>query len=953
MRRAFAIRTALAFLFATLDALPTSAAGALQPQEDPEAAPIVEIAPSRPSTPVNPETDALERYLQESELYSVLAAELRTRLNAAPPDQRPAIADRLGQLYVQLLQQAEVPAERQRLEALSRELLERVPDSESFELRINLAKATYLEAEVLAEKQRLRIASKEEAIEAERVLRSVLPQFQELGSRVLAKIQSLERREASVRAGEERALQDKLSEARRVRSLAMYYSGWSGYYLAVVTGESRFAVRASIDFGVLLGSPSGKEASVDRLSTPLLKYEHVARAALGAAMCDSLRGAHVDALRWLDALQAAADLPKPVRDQLFSRRMSVLAAAGRWSELESLVRNARRPERENGPIRPLAVQDARLLAVAALEARQSGKGVLPREVSITESLARAALEDLIEAGEAGHVLNLVTRYGSTPIGGDGFIVQYVRGLQAYDRAREAHRASVQPASSASPATPDADEPATDVAVRNRYQEAAASLKLAVEAEDASKFKDAVGVAWLRYGLSLYYAGDFSRAADVLIKALDATLTADQRREILWLGVVALDKAIDAGQLSRLAERDHLAETYIGLYPDSENAAKLVLLQAARGTRSDDESLARLTNIPPTSALYSAAQQQAANILFNMYRKAPASQKKAAAMRFAELALRVLERDAQRARGQRSEQTTRAAEQAVIRGRQLADALLNTLPQDADRASTTLDLVESVAAERGMDLGAVAEELSFRRLQIALARSNQAEIARRTAELRNSSGPFAQAAELAIFQNASERWQREPTNSEMGREVVRAGTRLLTLRGDNANLGSSLASVRATAADAAAQIGLRENDQDLLRTARELDDQSIADGLKSRSVLKRSGQVREALGDDIGALESWYSLYNALDSKDLLWGEARYESLRLLAKIDPADAAAKLKEHAVLYPTFAPEPWGTKLKDLAAGLGVATPAGVTGVSGATQPQAPALPMPRRGAGAGGN
>lgn len=892
------------------------------------------------STPSDPSADALDRYLDQSGLHSVLASELRRRLARAPADQRGALAERLGQIYVTLLHQASSPQERQRLEASSRELLERVPDSESFELRINLSKATYLDAEVLAEKHRLRIATKEESLEAERVLRKVLPQFQELGSRVLAKVQSLEKREGFIRASEERTLGEQLSNARRVRSLAMYYAGWSGYYLAVVTGDSKFATRASMDLGVILGSPTGKEASVERLNAGLLKYEHIARAALGAALCDSLRGAHVEALRWLDALDAATDLPAPVRTQLFSRRLSVLAAAGRWAELESLVRTARQPEQEGGEPKRLSVQDARLLAVAALEAGQaatSGKSKRPREATLAEDLSRAALEDLIAAGEAGHVLNLVSRYGSTPIGSEGFIVQYVRGLQAYDRARESHRESLpkKPGTQASAAADLTDEPSTDTAVQNRYQEAAGSLKLAVDAPDAARFKDAVGVAWLRLGLALYYAGDYAKSADVLVKALDSKLTNDQRREVLWLGIVALDKAIAGGLQSRLPERDHLAETYIGLFPNSENAAKLMLLQASRGTRSDAESLERLLAIQPSSSLFLPAQRQAANLLFSMYRKSPAVQKRAAALRFADLAITVLDRDLQRSRTQKNEQGTQAAEQVVSRGRQLADALLNISPPDPERASMVLDQIDAVAGERGMDLSTISEELAFRRLQVALARADSTEIVRRTEQLRRGTGPFAQAAELAVFQSASERWKRDPSSEAAGREVVRAGTRLLGFSSSTA-----MAAVREQTAEAAAKLGMRLNDQELMKVAVDLDNASIAAGVKTRAVLRRSGQVREAMGDQTGALEAWYTLFNALETADPLWGEARFESLRLLAKLDSKAAVQTLRDHAILYPQYAPDPWGQKLRELAESLGI-TPA--------PAPTPPPAPQPSPGGG----
>jgi hypothetical protein len=134
----------------------------------------------------------------------------------------------------------------------------------------------------------------------------------------------------------------------------------------------------------------------------------------------------------------------------------------------------------------------------------------------------------------------------------------------------------------------------------------------------------------------------------------------------------------------------------------------------------------------------------------------------------------------------------------------------------------------------------------------------------------------------------------------------------------------MAAVREQTAEAAAKLGMRLSDQELLKVALDLDNASIAAGVKTRAVLRRSGQVREALGDQTGALEAWYTLFNALETADPLWGEARFESLRLLAKLDSKAAVQTLRDHAILYPQYAPEPWGQKLRELAESLGI-TPA----------------------------
>src|SRR5205814_606714 len=96
-------------------------------------------------------------------------------------EERTHAAELLGKLYVRMLATATTPQARQILEEKARELL-KIPEADSFELRIDLAKATYLKVEEAVEKDRLRLTSSDEKAEAERVLRSVGPIFKEIGN---------------------------------------------------------------------------------------------------------------------------------------------------------------------------------------------------------------------------------------------------------------------------------------------------------------------------------------------------------------------------------------------------------------------------------------------------------------------------------------------------------------------------------------------------------------------------------------------------------------------------------------------------------------------------------------------------------------------------------------------------------------------------------------------------
>lgn len=868
-------------------------------QEQPKAA----EAPKPQETP-RPADDtpdaAVEAYLAQHNLNSVLALQLRSRLDRTTGDARLEIVEKLGKLYVQLLGETSNLEERRLIEDRSRELLRIAPDAESFELRINLAKATYLKAEQLAEADRLRLASQEDKQEAERILRSVLPTFRDIGLKVNQRISALEHREQVASDVDARGIRERLSDARRVRSLAMYYSGWAGYYLALVSADPKPANQALEDFGWLLNAGGGKQANLEKLPKNMLRYEHIARAAMGAGLCAAAAGDDVAAVRWLDAVAEAEDLPDVVKDQLFTRRISVLAAGKRWSDLESDVRRHRLGAAD-GSTRELSVNDARLLAVVCFEGKQAApKGA--RVIETMESLTQLAFSDLIARGEAGHVLDLVKRFGSAPIGEEGFIVHYVRGLQSYDRARAAHKAS---------GTPE-DEPASDPAVANIYRESAKTLDQAVRSKDAGSFKADYGRAWLKYGLSYFYGGEFEQAADVFARALAAGVPDDQRREALWFAIVALDKAVEAGK-PRSEDRDKYSAQYLKEYPTTDQAAQLLLRTSGRKLLATEEGIKRLLAVEVGSPLYAAARRQASNMLFEQYRIARGPQRAVAASRFVEVAIRVLDADAQLAMSDKGAEAQQSAGIAIQRARQLADALLALAPPDPTRAANVLTTLENVASRRSVDISGLGEEIAYRRMQIAMETGDTLAADREADALRRGNGPFAQAAEALLYERAAYKLAKTPDDVGLAKELVRAGARLLTRLKDS-NKGAA-DSVRNSMAEAATRVYAAGQDRGMLELALQLDRELVNGGVNAVPILKRLGSNAEESGQYQSAYDTWVMLLNSLDPSTEQWMEARYRSLAVQARFDGNAAATTLRQYELLHPDFGPEPWGPKLRDL--------------------------------------
>ncbi|MCW5775331.1 MAG: hypothetical protein KIS87_02650 [Phycisphaeraceae bacterium] len=854
--------------------------------------------------------DAVERYLAERGLTDLLAARLQQRLDTTLGEERIAIAERLGSLYVRLLTDAATPQQRERAEALSRELLRKVPESESFELRINLAKASYLKGEELAELHRLRIAGPEERSEAERVLRSTLPIFESVGSNVHRRVESLERREQRGSDPDPQSVKEQLADARRLRSLAMYYTGWSRYYLALVSGDVRLAEQAKRDFGWILNAPGNREPTVERLPAPLLRFEHVARAAMGVALAASLRGNDVEAVRWLDMLVESPEVPESVRRQLFTRRIAILGAARRWADLDLMISRARRAV--EGKEALLETADARLLAVVVLEALDDPKtrGVAGRD-RLLETLAQTALGDLVSRGEVGHVIDLVSRYGTAPIGNEGFIVQFVRGLRAYERAREYHARTGE----------DGEAPTADEAATNRYREAARALLLGVDAEDAGVFPKERARAALLRGLSLYYAGEPEAAADAYEIAASLAPSEDDRQEALWYAIVALDRAVEGGRLSLVPRRDRLAGVFLQSFPRTERAARLLLRRVEGGLLDDAEAIEVLLAVPRESALYDVARRHATRLLYTQCRIARPADRGAMAARFASVAEELIERDRWTVMNGTPVEAGEAADFVVLRVRQMLDVLMSATAPDVRRAERALSTLEEVRAYLGMNLDSLEEEIEYRKLQIALVHRDRPKIDAASRRLQEIGGRFAEAADRLVYRVAIEQRRANPEDVYAAREVVRYGSRILAgfepLESSVSN--QQVSSLVEAIADAADALWRLERDEAARDAALRLDARLIDLGKHTARSLRRYSRLSEEAGDPEGALDGWRTLLAGLAQGSDEWFEARYESLRLLAALDAPRARIVLDQHKTLFPQFGPEPWGAKLRELDAAL----------------------------------
>ncbi len=863
--------------------------------------------PATPPTPSNPRSDGdstIETYLGSRELRPLLAEHLAARLKGATPEERAAIGERLGKLYLALITSSTGETERKQWEDRAREMLKMVPESQSIELRIDLARTVYVKAEDTAERWRLRLAGDDERAEAERTLKGLKAQLELVAGEAQRRAEQLEKQEEGGRSTDK--LAEELAEAKRLRAVAFYYAGWTNYYLAFVSNTAEpFAQDAQKQFGWILGSP-GKPPPADKAPKALLRYDHIARAAIGNALAAGLRHNDSEALRWLDAVEDEPETPKVVKATLLGRKISVLAGGRRWADLERAVRIARGSG--NGALQPAI---ARLLAVTCFEADRS---LAP---DLIEALGQTAMQDLVARGQVGYILDLAQRYGTTPLGEKGFIVFYVRGVQQYDRAVTAQKQAGE----------NIDEPAKAPELVNLYRDAARALGAAFTQDDVRSFPAEYARALVMCGRALFKAGDSEAAAQRFIEASKNVSDPKVAEEALWLAIVSVDRAIRNGATNLDERYDELAVLYLRQYPGTDHAASLLLARASRGGLPDEEAIKVLLGVARDAPSYEQARREAARLLYRSFRGAQEQDKAFASSRFVKVAEEVLGIDRKAAMDAKKETGKPAVDRVIAMCRQLLDALLSTPTPDVQRAEAVLGTLQGVLTYHGAIVGEHEQEFMYRRLQMTLARDDEPGAAQIAEKLRQSeSGKrFADSAERLLYQRSlaalakllGEKEVKDEAFVAASRKVVLHGRRVIDQLGGTASVLSSPAviTLHRTVAKSAMDIWRVTGEVEMKDLAVKLDRTVLTVAPGATDSLQRLAEIYEKGGEIDAAMDCWKRLGAGIDVDKPEWFQARYETARLLAIRDASKAAVLLAQHAVLYPDYGPEPWGSKLKAL--------------------------------------
>lgn len=847
----------------------------------------------------------LETYLGDRGLDRVLGARLRSRLRTAEGDERVRIAESLARVYARQLEAAVDHEARQNIERLCKNLIESVPDVESFGLRIELARTLYLTVESDAEGSRMLMSSPERDAETIRVLKSVAPQFTQLARRLQNECERLQRRVDAADDADADSLRVRLESYRGFRSRAAYYAGWSSYYLAMLEKESKYAVDALESFGIILGAVPGNQANLERINKGFMRFPHYARSMVGCAMAASLLGRDVEALRWLDAVSNSSETPPEVESQLFVRYAVVLAESQRWTDLDVRTRTHR--ARADSASGRLSKAEARLLAVLALQS-SSIPGGLPRTREITEELAQIALSDLVASGDVAHVKDLFRRFGTVPIAESGFVALYLRGADSFEKARELHLQ----------AGGESFEPVQDPQVIAGYRSAAELLRGAIESADAGNYETERSRAMVRRGLALFFAGDIAEAADELERGSTQAFVEEDRRESLWFGIVALDRLIRMGRTTLQERCDRLAAEYVRRYPGTERSVSLLSRLVNSGMLDGDAAIQSLVDVAPDSAIYLTARSEAVSRLYQKFSKASAQERDIIALRVAELGEEVMKRYHEISLTNDAESAKNAAERLIVRGRQVVDCLLSMSSPETGRAASVLTLITSTADRIGLDMTVLEPEICYHRFRLARATGDDSEEQRASSRLMTlaTKNPdavkFLEATDSIKLSEAWERFRTGNADVESARRIVNLVQSMIARH--NGALSDRMHGVYAKGAEAAHQCWVSTDDAPMLELAVEWDEKLIR-SVRNVSSIRRLAIAYEHLGRDAQALALWNELLNGTPERQDAWYEARIGSIRLLLKINPREAADAMRQHRVLYPDPGPEPWKSRLIEL--------------------------------------
>jgi hypothetical protein len=836
---------------------------------------------------MSPVDDEVGAFLEEQSLDDLLEVQLFDRVQRErDTDQRLYLAQRLGDLYLaKLMEQDATDSLRQEYLLKSQILIGLIPESELLELRLELLIELYKEHEQVADLKRIGLLDTNRASEALVAFQMLSAEFARISLVADSKVEQFNRQAARTSGETQAENEQRLAESRALFSRARFFEAWTGYSKAVLQ-ETKVESSTIKAFGWVLGF-DGSLPVLEDTDQDLLEYDHVARSMIGVALCKLQNQEYGAARLWLSTIEESTIAPEFAVQFASKRLLDVFLAQLDWKEAYRqalLLKNA-------SPNSLLGVPQSRLLVIATMENTNNTERGRGGDEGSTE-LAKLGLEQLVDLGEIGHVIGLLDRFGSLPVIGNGFISRYIRGLSQLSRADETGELA-------------------------GYAQAAIELNQALETSDVNKYLIHAGDALLKMVYCELRSDRPSSALRTLERQDEFIQTDTQKDEAKWLEILALDAVIRSGQDQMGVKLTKLLGEYIRSNPSSERASKLIVQYALSPYLEDTDAFGGLVIEDATDPLAIPARRK----LIQMFYKNPdlaSGGESNVGHEIIEHARWIWENETRSFTQVREARERLAVFRIVlIMGLEMDEPDVRFLGGVIERAQKLIDSEPSFDQFRS--------ELVQREVQILLldGEIDQAgEIAINSGSLNDES----RRSVLSMTFGRAHRRFMESMSVPNAQSVVRYGRALLDEYQERVGerLDSRMSLYVESMAYCALYISDQNNDGIMREYALSLGIRVLNDGVPSEYGLIRTGELSEQYGNLDDAYTCWLKLVNTLDTSDMNWHRARYESLRLLKSQDRMKAVTVYQQYVTLYPEGSPAPWGALIKELFRELGGVMP-----------------------------
>lgn len=838
------------------------------------------------------ESALLADWLAQAGLDEVLAVVLDEQLRKAGAAS-PAATARLAEVYVRL---AAAASDEDRVADLRRRVekfLLREKVAQQFRLRLAIGRADYRMA--LRGIERLRQGQSDPESRAQTIasLEQARIGFVRMGEQLTSEVGDLRTRMNGSDDAQRIGLMAQIDENRDLLLAARFLEAWCGYWLvwmdrptaaSPAAPASDWPQRAEKNAAAWVdlletgkGNPEPSDCSLD-----LMAEEYYAQSVLGMALAKSLTSGWDASARWF----ALLDKPDV---------WTGLADHTDW-QLQAMIDARALEQAREFAAKSQSSLAASALAGAAIRAVQESRG----EDAAAMGLARSAIQIAAARGDFGSIRRLTRRIPSLARGGD-FAASLARGIDLYDKGRSA---------------------SSDQERRTTLDAAARELRAALEGGGAEQTVSAAVRELLAW--SLLGAGKPCEASESFGLAASQS-SGNKADEALWMavqsGCSAACKTASGGAARCVAlAREYLARFELGNHASSAAA----VVGESDGAERDDALVERLLQDTLRGGVPAQVRETAALLLYRRFRGSDGVRRVQEARRL--LSIEPLAADRW------------PPESVDLVLRQQLEAALDPVVLEREQAREILARVALKFAE-GKEPAAIRAELALRRLSLAVADRDQARMQRAIEGVRRAGdSPWRGIAETTLIRGAEALLLDPSTRSteavELRESIVAARRQLQALavaskdpvriQSAEVQLGTSLLECARAMREAAAEGSTLRRGADPSALAREALDVAKAilkqrpDDAQGFAML---ADAAIACGQFDVAFEALGRLVGSLPSRSDEWFERKADLCELLARQNPDEARAILRQHVVLIPDWGPGKAGQRLAQVAQQLGV--------------------------------